>query len=123
MNKAVPIEIMDVELDLGTSQFKPPVCKREVQTRTRLRAAIWRTILYFYHLPIIASCLIQCNTKYHMQVLFELKCLMNLPKSLVLLCIILTKIYTFLTEGRSYQEEENDLMSLYSLFVVTTFKI
>lgn len=76
----------DAELDTGTSQIKPPVCKREVQTRTRLRAAIWHTILYFYDPHIITSCVKQYNTKYHMLVLFELKCLMNLPKSLVLLC-------------------------------------
>lgn len=57
-----------------------------VQTRTRLRASIWQIILYFYDLHIITSCLIQYNTKYHMQVLFELKCYLNLPKSLVLLC-------------------------------------
>lgn len=78
---------LDAELDLGPSQIKPPVRKREVQTRTRLRAAIWQTILYVYDLHIITSSLIQYNTIYHMQVLFELKCLMKLLKSLVLLCV------------------------------------
>lgn len=85
---------LDAELDLGPSQIKPPVRKREVQTKTRLRAAIWQTILYVYDLHIITSCLIQYNTVYHMQVLFELKCFTKLPK-ISCITLYLKKIYTF----------------------------